>query len=57
MCLTNGANMDRFSQVESDYNRHYDPYSTVCPECHSIDSIVIDKDVFVCEVCNLELED
>ena len=51
---------DNWGQLESEHNRHYDPYAIRCSECGAEDSFEKDEDddgeFYYCEKCGVRLE-
>lgn len=52
--------MDKFEQLESEYNKDYDPYVEKCPYCGGEDSIEDDEDdetvFYYCSKCGARME-
>jgi len=46
--------------LESEYNRHYDPYAEKCPDCRAEDSFEQDEDddglFWFCRACGERME-
>ena len=49
--------MTTFEDAESTYNRNYDPYADICPECGAEDSFEnCEDEKLKCDRCEHELD-